>query len=276
MQLQKDIPLPHCRQSLSVVYTEEYYDGKDTAITVYDRYKISILLSDGLHAIAGDQLICCSKGGALFFRPDELHFGHFSSAGIHAYLDFFIPTDFFCGFQLPPQALAFLEERSSDRIHYVPASKATETIAKDAVALLRKEAATSSLPLLALALQVISYCSSAYETQKSAPKDSHLPAVVTKTIAYLSEHFDRKLSLSELAANAGCSVTYLSRTFKRYTGKTVYHYVTATRIMNAQRMLKAGTSVTEACFASGFEDCSGFIRTFKRITGETPLKYKTK
>ena len=71
-------------------------------------------------------------------------------------------------------------------------------------------------------------------------------------------------------------VAYLSRLFKQYVGTSVYNYITVTRIANAQKLLKNGATVTEACFCSGFEDCSNFIRTFKKLTGETPLGYKKK
>ena len=37
---------------------------------------------------------------------------------------------------------------------------------------------------------------------------------------------------------------------------------------NAQIMLKENMSVTEVCFACGFDDCSNFIRTFKKNNRE--------
>ncbi|MBP3591363.1 MAG: AraC family transcriptional regulator [Clostridia bacterium] len=39
-------------------------------------------------------------------------------------------------------------------------------------------------------------------------------------------------------------------------------------------LLKKDASVTEACTAAGFSDCSHFIVLFKKKFGETPLKYK--
>lgn len=55
---------------------------------------------------------------------------------------------------------------------------------------------------------------------------------------------------------------------------TIYQYIVNIRINNAKIMLENGETVTNACYFSGFEDCSNFISTFKKIVGITPFKYK--
>ena len=113
-----------------------------------------------------------------------------------------------------------------------------------------------------------------YEQQKNNPVDYQMPDIVTRTMMYIMENYENKLSLEELASKSNCSVTYLSRIFKRYVGLTVYNYIIATRISNAQIMLKENMSVTETCFACGFDDCSNFIRTFKKNIGKTPMQFQ--
>ena len=46
------------------------------------------------------------------------------------------------------------------------------------------------------------------------------------------------------------------------------------RLGLAMELLKNGSSVTDACFNSGFFDCSKFISFFKKNVGMTPLQYK--
>jgi len=46
------------------------------------------------------------------------------------------------------------------------------------------------------------------------------------------------------------------------------------KIALAKSMLIAGSNVTETCFACGFNDCSYFIRIFRKYAGMTPAAYR--
>lgn len=276
MQIQKDIYPFKDSSCISVSYTERFFDGKDTAVQIYDRYKISVLLSDGLNAVKGNTLIQSEKYTILFFRPDELHFAHFTQKGVHKYLDFFVPGSFFNKMCIPRETLHFLTDTSETRINYITEKNKTDEMMHTAVDALKTDSTASGIKLFSVFLQILLLCGECYEKQKDTPQNQSVPAVVTKTIQHISENFEQKLSLNALSKSANCSVAYLSRLFKQYVGTTVYNYITVTRIANAQKLLKNGATVTEACFSSGFEDCSNFIRTFKKLTGETPLSYKKK
>ncbi len=82
------------------------------------------------------------------------------------------------------------------------------------------------------------------------------------------------LSLSDMAQTLGISPQYMSSYFKSRVGTTLTGYMQAKRISAAKQLLDSGSNVTEACYDSGFNDCSYFIRTFKRFVGMTPLQYK--
>ena len=278
MKIEKDIKLFNDNESISVVYTKENFETTDTDIAVYDKYKISILLSDGLNAVVGDKGISSDKNSVLFFRPDELHFGRVSRAGVHSYLDFLIPCSFFEKFCKGSEIIKFITDKSENRVNYIvfdmPHQKIIYETAIDTIEILKSNDKNSDMKIFSLMLRIILLCSDFYEKQKHNPIDFQMPDIVTGTMMYISENYKDKLSLEKLASRANCSVTYLSRIFKQYVGITIYNYIIATRIGNAQIMLKKNASVTETCFASGFDDCSNFIRTFKKITGKTPLQFQ--
>lgn len=278
MKIEKDIKLFNDNESISVVYTKENFETTDTDIAVYDKYKISILLSDGLNAVVGDKGISSDKNSVLFFRPDELHFGRVSRAGVHSYLDFLIPCSFFEKFYKGSEIVQFITDKSENRVNYIvfdmPHQKIIFETARDTIEILKSNDKNSDMKIFSLMLRIILLCSDFYEKQKHNPIDFQMPDIVTGTMMYISENYKDKLSLEKLASRANCSVTYLSRIFKQYVGITIYNYIIATRIGNAQIMLKKNASVTETCFASGFDDCSNFIRTFKKITGKTPLQFQ--
>ena len=97
---------------------------------------------------------------------------------------------------------------------------------------------------------------------------------ITKTVKLLNESFPASIPLSELAALCGCSVTYLTQTFRRYMGTSIHNYVTDRRLETAHHLIKSGRSVADACYQCGFSDCSRFILLYKQRYGVTPGKSK--
>jgi len=114
-----------------------------------------------------------------------------------------------------------------------------------------------------------------YVTKKSAsPSDKRLKTVTT-LIDRVDANITEPISLSELSAATGLCEKYLCRIFKLYTSKTLTEYVNERRIEKACTEM-ATHSITEAAFASGFNDLSYFCKLFKRYKGLSPSEYKKK
>ena len=45
------------------------------------------------------------------------------------------------------------------------------------------------------------------------------------------------------------------------------------RILESQKMLDAGVSISDACYASGFNNMSTYISSFKKVIGVLPSRY---
>ena len=98
---------------------------------------------------------------------------------------------------------------------------------------------------------------------------------VKAAMEMIEENYASKVTLPDLAQVCGLSPNYFCRYFKEITGQTPFEYITVYRIEAACEMLLAGEmSVTEVCFACGFNDLSYFIRIFKKIKGQTPRAYR--
>lgn len=89
----------------------------------------------------------------------------------------------------------------------------------------------------------------------------------------LDEHYALRHSLTELAAVAGMSPFHFARIFQRVIGVPPHRYLILRRLDAATEYLAAGMSVTETCFAVGFENVSHFIRSFHRAYGLTPSRF---
>lgn len=86
-------------------------------------------------------------------------------------------------------------------------------------------------------------------------------------------HWREPLSLSVLASGLFVSESYLSRVFRKHLGMTFTEYLVSVRLESAVQELRAGHSVTEAAYRSGFPSSNAFITYFKRAYGITPGRY---
>lgn len=91
---------------------------------------------------------------------------------------------------------------------------------------------------------------------------------------YIENHYDVNLNLDALS-NAQCVSKYhLLRLFKKYYGQTPRQYLIDKRIEKSKEHLINGMSVTETCFAVGFESLGSFSTLFKTKTGKSPTRFQ--
>ena len=93
-------------------------------------------------------------------------------------------------------------------------------------------------------------------------------------LGYVETHLNGDLSVKTLANVHYMSGSTLCRLFRETTGVGLHAYVTYRRVERAREALLQGANVTEACAAGGFSDYASFIRTFRKVTGLPPGKYK--
>ena len=95
------------------------------------------------------------------------------------------------------------------------------------------------------------------------------------TVSYISEFYGTHITVGTLAKRAHLSRTYFSSEFKRQIGACARSYIENFRIENAKRLLDTtNESVLSIAIECGYPDTPSFIRSFKRVTKTTPLKYR--
>ena len=98
---------------------------------------------------------------------------------------------------------------------------------------------------------------------------------VAKVKEYISAHYAEELRLEELASLVGMTPSAFSRFFKKHTTCTLSDYIIDIRLGAAARMLVDTTaSVSEICYACGFNNLSNFNRMFKARRGYTPRDFR--
>ena len=98
---------------------------------------------------------------------------------------------------------------------------------------------------------------------------------VRKAKLYVNEHYTQDIRLDDVASLVGMAPSAFSRFFKQHTGRTLVEYIVDLRLGAAARMLvDTTTSVSEICYACGFNNLSNFNRTFKAKRGYTPRDFR--
>lgn len=116
------------------------------------------------------------------------------------------------------------------------------------------------------------YTSSALASHNAQNNDL---ARLKAALSYIRSNYDKQLTLSDISAHSAMSEKYFCSFFKKITAKTPMQYLILYRVERAARkLLKTNSSITEIALSCGFNDISYFIKTFKKIKGTTPLKFR--
>lgn len=98
-----------------------------------------------------------------------------------------------------------------------------------------------------------------------------------KVINYISENYNKNISLEDLAAISYMTTNSFCRYFKNRTGKTAFQFIREFRINKACQMLINGEkNISQICFDTGFNSLSSFNRVFKSLKQISATEYKSK
>lgn len=93
---------------------------------------------------------------------------------------------------------------------------------------------------------------------------------------YIAGHAPMRVTLADASAVAGLTPWHFSRAFRRQFGMPPHRFQLALRVELARRMLAEGLPGSEVAQRAGFADQSHLIRCFKRMTGTTPGRTRSR
>jgi AraC family transcriptional regulator len=187
--------------------------------------------------------------------------------------------------EIGPRGLRFfeIELRPSWQKHLAECSAALDTAREDIVGgpllwlgmkLFREiesSAAPDDLTVECLLAEILSIAA-----RTPQPESRHTPPWLSRVLDKLKTEHSRRVTIGELARDAGVHPVHLSRVFRRCVGEGISDYVHRLRIRAAcEQMLVPGTSLAELSFNTGFADQSHFTRSFRKITGMTPATFRS-
>jgi AraC-like DNA-binding protein/ligand-binding sensor protein len=106
-------------------------------------------------------------------------------------------------------------------------------------------------------------------------RDGSEPSAIAKAREFIDQNLAEPLPLSLVARKAGLSESHFCRVFREATGLTLTDYVNRRRIQWAKKeLLKSETRISEIAFLIGYQSLSQFNRSFSRVTGLSPSRYR--
>ncbi|MGL4362229.1 MAG: helix-turn-helix domain-containing protein [Cellulosilyticaceae bacterium] len=107
-------------------------------------------------------------------------------------------------------------------------------------------------------------------------KNANYSKEIRQCIEYISANLHSEITVDALVNLTPLSKAHLGKKFKTEVGKSISDYILEQRINEAKSMLTSGKSYSQIAYTLHFCSQSYFIRQFKKITGETPAKFKSR
>jgi len=99
---------------------------------------------------------------------------------------------------------------------------------------------------------------------------------LTAVVQYLETNSAQPLDIETLCRTACMSRSKLYIEFKKQLGCSPSEYLHQLRLKTSAEALRAGNTVTQACYDAGFNDLSHFSRRFTQFFSCTPSQYRAK
>lgn len=106
---------------------------------------------------------------------------------------------------------------------------------------------------------------------------THKDSDVLSIQEYIENHYNDRLTVEQLCKKVAVGRRTFERKFKKATANTIVEYIQRVRIEAAKRSFEATRkNVTDVMFDVGYTDTKAFRTVFKKVTGLTPVEYRSK
>lgn len=161
---------------------------------------------------------------------------------------------------------------------YVASAEEIKKIFRDIIALLDTEdEVIQETVLMAKIIEITAFLKAHGELIKNRmeSKRNSDAELLERMHSYLTEHYNEKITLSDMAVYLGFSESYCSKYIKKKTNMNFLEYLNSCRIMRAETLLRTtDNSVTEIAYSIGFTSIQSFNRVFKLSCGVSPSEYR--
>ncbi len=242
----------------------------------HNYYEMYLFESGDVTYVAGENHYDLLPGDILLIPPQEPHYPIFNdrtktySRLVLWFSDLFIQNiREICHYNFA-HSFDAINERGSHLLRLAPAPRnelfdiVRGMAAREAGPYARAENHIALLSLLICLSEQYSRYARKANSQEAFAK--HL----VRAVDFIVNHYDRPITLEDVAGCCYLSKYHLAREFKRVMGLTVNQYIRLRRLHRARQLLRGGARPGAAAKASGFSDYSSFYRAYTAEFGLAP------
>lgn len=106
---------------------------------------------------------------------------------------------------------------------------------------------------------------------------NHADELVIQVQQYIESNYAEKLSIEAICEVFGVNRRTFERRFKKASANSPIEYLQRVRMEAAKKLLEEGyKTISEIVFEVGYTDMKAFRDVFKKVTGTTPIDYRSK
>ena len=241
-----------------------------------DYYTMFVFVEHNTRMMINDNGYIPKFGSVVMIGRNDMYQPIFLMRDRIEYYEINFPEDFFKHINdLSPFHELFLSEKKHSIIS--PTHEAAEKmfhILRKIDRLLEGKSSHASFLIYSHLISFASYICDILADKDKMSGNQTITRALNKAIDYISSNYLTINGIQEIADHCQVSLSYLCRIFKKQLNTTPIEFINLRKIHHAKYMLKKGYNVTDACYASGFNNYTYFISTFKKLTGQTPMSYK--
>ncbi|MBE6541964.1 MAG: AraC family transcriptional regulator [Ruminococcaceae bacterium] len=233
---------------------------------IHHFYEIYVNLKGDVSFLVENNLYSINRGDIIVTKPNELHRCIYHNDCIHEH---------FCiWFRSAPNSPSVFEDCLDQSTLVVLSDEDKEAFINQCFSLYKNHGKEGVYQIHA-AKSYFNIIDSICNNRHRAMQTQNLPGRFSEIVDYILLHYsETTCSVDSICEEFFISKSTLLRRFRQYFQTTPSAYIESKRFSEAKKLLVAGHSVQNACYASGFTDCSYFIMRFRKKFGMTPYKYQ--
>ena len=237
----------------------------------------TLVAENNMHAFRSNDIFWLSANQPHVFKSDPSYFFPKSKKKITALLIFFNPSGHLSSFFGLPEIKVirtFIEQNKCG--FKIPAGYTTEI--SNMMLRIYNSKGIDQLTLFLEMLKLISQCKQPEPLSSNTPLHSyseHEGIRIGNIYNYVMHHYDKQITLEDVAKQAHMTRQAFCRYFKKHTLHTFLSFLNQVRINEACKKLTDGSydCIATVAYNCGFNSVANFNRVFKSTTGKSPSEY---